>query len=390
MRAAALTPISAAVEVGQRAAGEAGVQRGVGLHGLAGRRGRRATGRGRSCSPTRRRRASRSRCPSASALAGKPSATTVSPCSTPEPLPSGAVAQPGGAADAQQREVLARRVADQLGRPRPAVDRDPVARALVDDVGRGDHEALAASSTQPEPVAVRRSPRSASTSRVEGASRFTTSGTLRSSSPPPTTSTSTPPRAPARRRRAPPRSRAARRACRARPSARPRTTSALRPAAAARLGGMRQHRDLDAGDLQLLAAREHRLLDPAPVDVGAVGGAEVADAQAAGRLGPQLGVVARGLLVTDDEVAALHAAEDEPPCSAGISTVRPASAPDRTLSHTAPAHMATASAPRSLRSFTCSCRGRTGWPASRRRSRAPPRGCGPACRARRAAPWTRG
>ena len=69
--------------------------------------------------------------------------------------------------------------------------------------------------------------------------------------------------------------------------------------------------DLDVADPQLLAAREHRLLDPLAVDEGAVGRAEVAHAQAAGGLRPQLRVVTRRPLVTDDEVATAHAAEDE-------------------------------------------------------------------------------
>ena len=201
-------------------------------------------------------------------------------------LPSGAVAQPGGAAHAQQREVLARRVADELGRPRPAVGRDAVARALVDDVRRGDHEALVGVEHPARagggPAVAARRPRRARRGREPLHDLRDAARRRRRRRRP---ARARPPRAPAPA--APSATQVARRAPRvrwstSRPDHRPRRRVHRRRRAP------RARRASTAistpRDLQLLAAREHRLLDPPAVDEGAVGRAEVAHAQAAGRL----------------------------------------------------------------------------------------------------------
>ena len=205
------------------------------------------------------------------------------------------------------------RAADQLGRPHLAVDRDAVAHALVDHVRRGRPRGpprRRAPSPSPWRSGGRRAaPRRA---RVEGASRRTTCGHAAVVVAPAHDEHERDRRQRQRRRaerhpgRAP---RAARAVVDEPPDHGPRRRVRRRrraPRARAPCTAISTSRDP-----QLLAAREHRLLDPPAVDEGAVGRAEVAHAQAAGGLRAQLRVVARGPLVTDDEVAAAHATEDE-------------------------------------------------------------------------------
>ena len=277
-------------------------------------------------------------------------------------------------------------------RPHPAVDRDAVAHALVDHVRRGRHQAVACVE---HPARPRGGPAIA-------AQRFDEHG--RGSELPHHLRHAAVVVASAHDEHERDRRQRQRRRAQRDPGRPPRPAGAVVdqaadhgpggsvPAAARLLGRMRHDSDLDVADPQLLAAREHRLLDPLAVDEGAVGRAEVAHAQAAGGLRPQLRVVARRPLVTDDEVAAAHATENERPALLRRDLDRP---PGVGAGHDPQPHGPGLISRRRRRPGACGASpavagGRTGWRGSRRRSRARPRGCGPACRARPAAPWTRG
>src|SRR4051794_9334852 len=118
---------------------------------------------------------------------GKPSATTVSPRSTLEPRPSGAAESPPPPPTRSSATSSHRAHAPTAASRPPTRKRSPAlitCPAVTTSPSR-------ASSTHPEPVALRCEPRLASTSTVEGATLRTTAGTWSSSPPPPPVSSST-------------------------------------------------------------------------------------------------------------------------------------------------------------------------------------------------------